>query len=190
MTWKRGQPVRFETESYLIRSLRPEDIGPRFMGWLHDLEIMDMVFMPAIPTRAQFIRGLRAYNNVSHFYLGIFETASDKHIGYFKVLGDARNRRVRTTTVIGDRDYWGTNVVLETRIALIDFLFEAVGMHKLVSAVYTRNLPSVFNNRALGFRCEGILKDEERAPDGGWRDVYMFGLLRHEWQAWKAERGW
>ena len=188
MSSKRGQPVRLETESYLVRSMRAEDVTERFMSWLNDAEVMNMVYMPTVPTREQFVRGLRAYNNVSRFYLGIFETASAKHVGYFKVLCDIMNRRAHTTTVIGDRDYWGSNVVLETRAALLDFLFEAAGMHKVVSSVYTRNLPAIFNNKAQGFRCEGILKDQEPAPEGGWRDVYVFALLRREWQARKAAR--
>lgn len=188
MSWKPGRPVSFETARFRVRSLRAEDVTERFMSWFHDTEIMDMVVIQTPPTRAQFIRGLRAYNNVSRFYLGIFETASDKLIGHFRVLCDPKHLRARTTTVIGDRDYWGGDVVLETRAALLDFLFEAAGMHKVVSMVFTRNLPAVFNNKAQGFRLEGILKSQGPAPGGGRRDLYAFALLRREWAARKAPR--
>lgn len=78
--------------------------------------------------------------------------------------------------------------MLETRAHLLDFLFDTLKLHKVTGAVYTRNFAAVFNYKAQGFRCEGILREQEQARDGRWLDVYLFGLLEAEWRALRAKQ--
>ena len=91
--------------------------------------------------------------------------------------------------VIGERDYWGQNVVIETRRVLLEFLFNTVGVHKVVGRPHGRNFSSIFNYKAMGFVCESVLREQMRSIQEGHDrlDQLTFGLLKAEWDTRKAE---
>jgi RimJ/RimL family protein N-acetyltransferase len=107
-------------------------------------------------------------------------------IGFIMVFLDPYNRIARTAATIGDKAFWGKEVVLECRAAVLGFLFDEMGVHKVWGRVNTRNIPSVFNYKAQGFVCEGVMREHGRKPDGSRVDQYLFGLLRKDWVAAKA----
>ena len=94
---------------------------------------------------------------------------------------------IASYVVIGDRDYWGKGVVLEARGALLDFLFDVVGVSKVWGTPFERNFPSIFNYKAQGFTCEGVLRKHVINVKGKRVDQYIFGLLRDEWHAHRAK---
>jgi RimJ/RimL family protein N-acetyltransferase len=51
-----------------------------------------------------------------------------------------------------------------------------------------RNVPAIFNYKALGFRCEGVLKDHDISMLGERTDILMFGMLRSEWDEIREEK--
>lgn len=181
MKWNPKTPLKLETEQYILRSLSATDVNKKYIGWNRDPKVMENVELPMNIPPQQLKRYVQSFDNLNRFHLGIFCKKGGLFIGYFNIYCDGKNRNARTTVVIGDRDYWGKKVVLETRAKILDFLFNVVGVHKVWGAIYARNLPSLFNYKAQGFTCEGVLRDQDRAPDGTWRDVYRFGLMRDEW---------
>ena len=89
-----------------------------------------------------------------------------------------------TAVVIGEREQWGKNIVLEGRARLLDFLFDELSMHKVIGRPHGRNIGSIFNYKALGFQCEAVLREQSRAvTDDSRLDQLVFGLLRDEWLA-------
>jgi RimJ/RimL family protein N-acetyltransferase len=82
----------------------------------------------------------------------------------------------------------GRNVVLETRHKVLDFAFYRLRCHKVYGTVMARNVPAIFNYKALGFRCEGVLKDHDISMLGERTDILMFGMLRSEWDEIREEK--
>ena len=187
MSWTSGQPLRLESEHFLLRSLTAADVDDRFVGWFADREVMEHVALPMGGSRDQLLRFVQGFDNRTTFLLGIATREAGLPIGYYRVWCYPRYGYAKTAVVIGDRAYWGRKTVTETRAVLLDFLFDGLRLHKVTGAVYTRNHAAVFNYKAQGFRCEGILREQERGRDGGWLDVYLFGLLRDEWRAQKVK---
>lgn len=181
MKWKPGQAVRIETENYFLRSLRAPDVTDRFVSWFGDHEVMEYVAMPMNLSRNKINGLISRFDNKSNFIFGVFTKESSLCIGFFRVYCNHRNRSARTAVVIGEREFWGRKVVLEARAGVLAFLFDTLSLNKVWGTVYTRNLPAVFNYKAQGFQCEGILRQEGRARDGSWRDIYRFAMLRDEW---------
>ncbi|AWW75171.1 GNAT family N-acetyltransferase [Erythrobacter sp. KY5] len=76
-------------------------------------------------------------------------------------------------------------VARECMEALIRHLFTAAiedaGARKLTAEVDTRNAASVRLLEALGFTREGHLREHE-STHAGLCDIYLYGLLRSEWQ--------
>lgn len=70
------------------------------------------------------------------------------------------------------------------RLAL-DQAFAALGLHKLCGQALGYNERSIRFHRRLGFREEGILRDQHH--DGvTYHPIHCFGLLHHEWEAHKG----
>ena len=189
MTWQPGQKVQLETPNYRIRSLGIEDASERFIAWAADPDVkIQLNSRPREMTHQQLIDHLASFDDVSSFNLGIFSKATGLIIGFNMVLYLKVHDSAEVTIVIGDRDYWGKKVVLEVRPAIIDFLFNEVGIVKVWGRPTTRNFAAVYNYRALGFTCEGILRQQLKTPDGGRTDQYIFGLLKDEWRARRAQK--
>ncbi|HSE76617.1 MAG TPA: GNAT family N-acetyltransferase [Alphaproteobacteria bacterium] len=188
--WKPGTPLAIATPRYVLRSLRASDVDETFVGWAADPEVMVTLNLPPRQiTREDLVKYVERFDNRARFGLGVFDKDSKKLIGFYAVYCDMRNGLAQTNVCIGDRDYWGKKVVLETRGALIDFLFGVLKVNKIWGTPLARNFPSLFNYKAQGFTCEGVLRQHRRSFSGGWLDQYMFGLLRSEWLARKQGGG-
>lgn len=184
MAWRPGTPLKIETERYVLRSLRPADVDDRYASWLGDPEVMQTLNAPPRQvSRADLQRYVARFNNKTSFHLGIFDKASGRKIGIYSIYVDPGNSLAETNVAIGEREFWGRKAVLETRAALLDFLFDVVGVFKVWGRPFARNFPAVFNYKAQGFTCEGVLRQHRKSVDGGRLDQLMFGLLRDEWHA-------
>ena len=180
--WKLGQPLQLETAHYVVRSMKPEDVTPDYLAWTQDEEIMYGVnAAPGRMTMADLHRYVANFNNRSSFHLGIFLKDTGRLIGFYSIYWERRHNIAGTNVVIGDRAYWGKGVVLETRAAIIDFLFDRLKVAKVWGSPMARNIASVFNYKAQGFRCEGVLKRHRTSPKGERLDQLMFGLFPEEW---------
>lgn len=188
MPWKPGTPVRLETARYHLRSLSPDDVDDRYIGWLGDPEVMQTLNAPPRQlNRADIQRYVARFNNKTSFHIGVFDKASGRKIGIYSIYVDLGNGLAETNVAIGERDFWGRKAVLETRAALLDFLFDVVGVFKVWGRPFARNFPAVFNYKAQGFALEGVLRQHRRSVDGGRLDQLMFGLLRDEWHARRSK---
>jgi len=185
MSWKAGQPLRLETENYVLRTLTKDDLTDRMVSWFSDPEVMKFVDMPLNLSNEQVSAFISGFNNKTSFCLGIFDAKTRIFVGFFQIYRLLDLQSARTSVVVGEKDYWGTGLVVETRAKILDFLFDTLRLHKVFGAVFTRNLPAVFNYKTQGFRSEGVLKEDYPARDGGWHDVYRFAMLDHEWAAIK-----
>jgi RimJ/RimL family protein N-acetyltransferase len=177
-------PVRFDCERLYLQSPLSESHADLVATWFQDPDVSRFIAQP-LPTREKVITAMRASKRTGGYFFGIFDKTDDRPIGYIEVTIFRRHKVAKTTTVIGDKAYWGNNYTLEARAGLLDFLFERTDVNKIASFIYARNLPSVFNNKALGYTCEGILRQAELGADGEFRDIMCFGLLREEWLAKK-----
>lgn len=175
------QPIRLETDRFILRPLERTDVTGRLVRWLHDDELLRYVELPERPSTNDFLRFMRQFDNVTNFLLGIFEKSDERLLGFYQVHTDPKLGRASTEVMIGDRSHWGTNTVFETRTRLLDYLFDTLGLYRVYGTVHARNLPALFNYKALGFTCEGILRGHATTSDGDHADVYFFGMLRDEW---------
>jgi len=182
--WRPGERLRLETRNYRLRSLVPEDVNAAFIGWTRDPEVMASLNLPPRQlTHEQMVGYVKRFDNRTRFGLGVFTRDTGRLIGFYAVYCDLHHATAQTNVVIGDSTYWGKKVVLETRGALLDFLFGTMNIHKVWGMPLARNIPSVFNYKAQGFTCEGVMREHRRGLSGGRLDQYLFGLLRSEWMA-------
>ena len=183
--WWPGKPVKLEAPGYHLRSLVKSDAGERLCAWFADAEVVRQMNSPPQTATPQAMGAhIEAFDNRAAFLIGIFDKAADDlHVGYYSIYCDLTNGNAETIVMVGDRAYWGKRVVTATRPAVIDFLFNRVGIEKVWGRPLARDFAGIHNYLELGFRCEGILRNQLRTPDGRRADQYFFGLDRRDWRA-------
>ena len=184
-----GPSIRLETENYIVRSIEHSDVNEDYRDWTHDQEIMAGVnSSPTEMTIEDMHKYVDRFDNRNSFHFGIFDkNAGNKMIGFYVIYRDRRHNLAQTNVVIGNKDYWGKAAVLETRSAVLDFLFDVVKVGKIWGNPMVRNIRSVFNYKAQGFVAEGVLRRHRIDPDGKRVDQVMFGLLPEDWAAQKKK---
>lgn len=185
MTWRPGDILKLETARCRLTSAVREDIDDAFLAWLADPEVMLGLNMPRRRlSRAQAVRWALGHDNQSDFFLIVRMRETGQAVGFFIVNYSPGMNVAETSVVIGDRDYWGQNIVRETRAAILDFLFDTLGAHKVVGRPHGRNFSSIFNYKAMGFTCEGVLREQMPAVAGDGRlDQMIFAMLKRDWLA-------
>lgn len=181
MAWAPGKPLRLGSDNYVLRSMRPFQINEEVFGWLTDVELMDYSGFPVFRSRKEVERWMKRFDNRHDWLLSMTCRKTDQIIGIQKVEYWPHSMGAKADVVIGNKDYWGSGAALETRKKIIDFAFYRLRVHKVHGTVMSRNPSGIFNYKALGFRCEGVLKEHTRSAKGEFCDMLMFGLLRDEW---------
>lgn len=183
--------IKLQTERFLVKTLSPNDACESLQRWLADPELManlnqkpEKFFMPQVE------RFISSYDQAKEYLLGVFTKDGEKLIGYYTVKIRPIDRRAVFTVMIGDRDYWGQGIVLETRAAIMDYLFKNVPVDKVVGSPIARNFPAIFNYKAQGWACEGVFKEHivDASQPQKRLDVYFFGMLKSDWYRLKSAR--
>ena len=185
MSVLRKRPVHILTDRFLLRNLSANDASERYLAWAADSEVMGPLNVkPTRMAREQLAAYISSFDGISRFLIGIFLRANKLHIGFYMVEVDLIHDVANFNVVVGDKDYWGKKVVLETRPALIDHFFEERGIQKIVGQPLARNIPAIFNYKAEGWRLEGVLKAHRKSiVDGKRLDQMQFAILRDDWRA-------
>ena len=77
-------------------------------------------------------------------------------------------------------DHWGRGLVTEAVRALVDHGFRALMLHRIWASCLPENPASARVLEKLGFRREGLLRQNLRIH-GQWRDSYLHAVLAAEW---------
>ena len=77
-------------------------------------------------------------------------------------------------------EWQGRGIGTETLRVLCRHLIDDRGHHHLLIDPAADNERAIRCYRSVGFRDVGILRENERGPDGDWRDALLMDMLAHE----------
>ena len=63
----------------------------------------------------------------------------------------------------------------------LKFAFHELNLHRIQLTVFSYNERAIALYESFGFKREGVFR-EHLQRDGRRYDMYLFGLLRHEWE--------
>jgi RimJ/RimL family protein N-acetyltransferase len=180
---KRYPPVVLETKRFRLETIRPLAFARASLSWTDDAEIMNSISLPAGGwTVRKWWSRIRRYRHKKAIALVIWPKEGHEPIGFqFATITGTNGATIGV--VIGDRSWWGRDVVIETRRAFIDYLFDDIGVNRIAGFPSARNFPSIYNYQRLGFKLEGTLRRYVGDGHGGLTDCFVFGMLREEWDA-------
>jgi RimJ/RimL family protein N-acetyltransferase len=92
------------------------------------------------------------------------------------------NRSAMFGLMIGDRAAWSQGFGTEATRLMVDYAFRALNLHRVWLHVYENNPAAVRVYEKVGFRREGILR-QDVYREGRYWDALAMGLLRDEWDA-------
>ena len=113
------------------------------------------------------------------------DPARNRVIGDFMVrVSSVQHARIELGWVLHP-DFQGRGYAREAAGAVLDFVFETLGPHRVEAFLDARNAASAALCERLGMRREATLLEEEYNDDE-WQDTAVYGVLRREWAARRA----
>ena len=181
-------PVRIGTKVYL-RPLDQED-APRIVPWFNDPEVSRTIAMYLPLNRLgeeAFIAKL--YQSDHDIVLGIAARESDALVG---VTGlhqiDYKNRHANFGITIGEPIEWGKGYGTEATALMVEYAFETLNLNRVRLLVFEYNERGQRTYERVGFRREGVLRQEHFHAGRYW-DTFTMAILRAEWDAVKQRLG-
>ncbi len=80
------------------------------------------------------------------------------------------------------RKYWNRGLMTEALTAVLDYLFETVGFHRVQMRHDAMNPASGRVMQKCGLRSEGILRGYKKRRDGSCADICLYAMLREDRQ--------
>ncbi|MEX2129203.1 MAG: GNAT family protein [Xanthobacteraceae bacterium] len=180
------RPIRIETPQFTMRTMSRRQVARATFPWTNDQDVMAAINLKAGKwLLRRWRRRFARVDNRRTFCFGIWERKEKRFIGYHVVQLQKKGVAL-IGIVIGDKTWWGKGAACEARAAIIDYLFETKGVHRIWGTPFARNFPSIYNYQRLNFTYEGVMRRHARSDFADGADVLIFGLLKEEWMACRA----
>ncbi|MER7751488.1 GNAT family protein [Kitasatospora sp. NPDC097643] len=115
------------------------------------------------------------------------DLASGKAVGITGFYGfSAADELVEIGGTWNARSAWRTGLNTESKLMLLTYAFEELGMGRVFWKTDALNERSRNAILRLGAQFEGVHRREKRRDNGVWRDTAYFSMLAEEWPAAKA----
>jgi RimJ/RimL family protein N-acetyltransferase len=83
------------------------------------------------------------------------------------------------------RDAWGHGYAVEAATALVEYLFETVGVTRIEAMLHPDNPASAMVLERLGLLFEGHTRSSFWIGDDN-SDDWLYGMIRSDWEAWRS----
>jgi [ribosomal protein S5]-alanine N-acetyltransferase len=161
-----------------LRQFRAEDTDAMHECYSNP-EAMRFWNHPLHTKRIETERAVRSYIDCTPSYYRIWAAAdaeTDRCLGLVNYHnGHIRSKRVAIGYII-DPARQRQGLATEAVSAMLDFCFGELGLHRVQAFIHPDNAASLRLVEKLGFRREGLLRDNLRVGDA-WRDDVLYALL-------------
>jgi len=168
-------------EKVYLRALERSD-GPLFVQWLNHPEIQQTTihYRPLnLQDEDDFVDRMRASAN--DVGLVIVARDTDMPVGVTALHQiDWRNRYASFGITIGESANWGKGYGAEATRLMVQHAFATLNLNRVWLYVLEYNERGIRCYERLGFKKEGLLR-QEHYRNGRYWDTWMMAILREEW---------
>jgi [ribosomal protein S5]-alanine N-acetyltransferase len=161
-----------------LRQFREDDVEAMH-GCISNVESMRFWNTPLHTKRIETERAVRRFIDCTPSYYRFWAVAdktTDPCLGLVNYHdGHIRNKRVAIGYIV-DPAHCRQGIATEAVSAMIGFCFQDLGLHRLQAFIHPDNTPSLKLIEKVGFRCEGLLRENLRVSDE-WRDDLLYARL-------------
>ena len=178
LTHKGTQTI--ETTRLILRRARMEDAEPMFRNWANDPDVTKFLTWPPHGdmevTRNLLANWVESYQKDDYYQWMIVLKEIDEPIGSIMVSTVGRAQSAHIGYCIGKR-WWHQGIMTETLKAVIDFLFDEVGYHRIEAMHDPNNPHSGEVMKKCGMKYEGTMRSSDR-NNQGICDACWYALLK------------
>jgi RimJ/RimL family protein N-acetyltransferase len=178
-------PFRVGTKTYL-RPLEHED-APRIESWINDPEVTHTLAVYRPMNRLNEEEFIARVSNSEHdVVLCIMVKETDAFIGLTGLHEiDFKNRHANFGINIGVKEAWGQGYGTEATSLMVQYAFETLNLNRVRLLVYENNPRARRTYEKVGFKQEGVLR-QDRFHEGRYWDTVTMAILRAEWDAMRG----
>ncbi|MEM9473290.1 MAG: GNAT family protein [Pseudomonadota bacterium] len=178
-----GRPVRLETDTRILRSLRPSDAGRTMAAWFEDPVVLAGLNLPAGGITQQNLKGyIEEFDNRRKFIIGIFIKPDERYVGFYQVDVNVGHKVAQLSVAVGDQQFRGLPSSSELSDLIVGEFFERRGVEKFVARVLASNYKALWAMKNSGFEFEAVLREDNLLPSGERVDIAQFRYLKSKWQ--------
>ena len=177
-------PTLLRSSRIRLTALTQSDL-PTVIQWHQNPEFLRLFdTLPAYPrteeAMAQWLDD--THKSTDAFLFAIRSLDNDELIGYVELDGILWTHRVSGVSIaIGEAKQWGQGYGYEVMQLVLQFAFDELNLHRIQLTVFSYNERAIALYEKLGFQREGVHR-EHLQRDGRRYDMYLYGLLRSEWE--------
>jgi RimJ/RimL family protein N-acetyltransferase len=165
-----------------LRAIETDDLN-RCHSWINDEGVTGTLAINephSLLREASWVERVARSQDPSELALAICLSEGDRHIGNCGLHGiDMKSRTASLGLFIGEADCRGQGYGTEVVRTLCVYAFDELNLNKIRLDVYAFNEGAIRTYEKVGFRREGVLR-QELYRGGAYHDVIRMGLLRGE----------
>lgn len=172
-----------ETERLILRQLQLSDAEDMFNNFTNNENVSR--FLSWNPhenievTKNLLINWVDDYKNDNKYFWAIVLKENQQVIGTTSVVElSIKDQKAELGYCIGE-NYWGRGIVTELTKAVIAFLFNEVGVHRIEAKHDTKNPASGRVMEKVGMKYEGTMR-HARFNKGAWCDTKIYAIIRDD----------
>jgi len=172
-----------EGKKVRIRAIEKTDID-EIMKWVNDPEVMQNLFMRYPVSRYQEEKWIEKALDDSNPRNRVFalETKDGVYLGGMGLHAvNWENGNAEVGIVIGKKEHWNKGYGTDAMMAMLDFAFNRMNLHRVYLRVYDFNVRGRKSYEKCGFKKEGVLREDLYAH-GKYHDTIIMGILKDEFE--------
>lgn len=151
-----------ETERLILRKFKIEDAGDMFNNWASDPEVTKYLTWPGHPnvelTKSLLTDWVSHYDDGGYFNWAMELKETGKTIGNISVVKFIEDIKAAYIGYCMSRAYWGQGLMPEALKAVMDYLFDEVGVNRVAACHDANNPKSGRVMEKAGMKYEGTLR--------------------------------
>lgn len=178
-------PLRLDGARVVLREFGHGHMrDPAYRGWLRDPDVVGTLNLPAYLAAPVSVAEIESYcarvmASPTDLFLAIHD--GEVFVGTIKAGGiDRYAGHADIGIMIGRKDRWGQGLATDAIATLCRHLFEAEGLRRLTAGSMATNPGMIRVFEKLGFRREGVFREQDRVSETEYCDHIHLGCLRGE----------
>ncbi|OQB20383.1 MAG: ribosomal-protein-S5-alanine N-acetyltransferase [Firmicutes bacterium ADurb.Bin182] len=169
------------TDRLILRKFRHEDAEPMFYNWASDSDVCRYITWPAHEdievTKSVIEKVIGGYEAETTYNWAMELKKLGEPIGSISVVMIGENSGWCEIGYCMGKKYWNKGIMSEALSAVMDFLFNKVGFHRIQARHDTDNPASGKVMQKCGMQFEGIMKEATLQKSGRHGDLAMYGII-------------
>lgn len=169
----------------LIKPLRLSDVK-HIMTWVNDPEVVKNLqhFNKKFTRKDEEKYVKKILKSKNDFAFSIFRKSDGEYIGQGGIHQISWENKLGRLSIIIKREYWGKNYAKVAIRLILSFAFKKLKLHKVWLMRWSTNKKAEHLYKKLGFKEEGVLKDEYFWK-GKYHDIVRMGILSKDFHLTK-----